>query len=177
MPKIILFNGPPRSGKDTCTKMALEYLGHRAVHYRFASPLKKAIHALFGMPYIGDEHFDSRKNTPSPLFLGLTPGEAYIWLSENAVKPKFGSDFFAKVAVTAITNMMADHEVVVISDCGFKEEVQALLDAFGADNILLVHLYRAGTSFEGDSRSYVGEGLEIINEADIHNNGSLESLH
>ena len=154
MPKIVLFNGPPRSGKDTATRFAMEYFGKRAVHYRFAGPLKDAVHGLFGLPGIMQEHFDSVKDIPQELFFGMSPREAYIWLSENAVKPKFGKTFFANVAVNNLSRITND-STVIISDCGFFEEVDALIKAFGKDNVAIVYLKRTGTSFDGDSRNYV----------------------
>ncbi len=158
MRKIILFNGPPRSGKDTATDFAMKHLGKRGIHYRFAAPLKDATHSLFGLK-VPREYFDECKNTPSPLFLGLSPRQAYIWMSEEAVKPKFGKDFFAKVAVHSIAQRIIESKktdgVVVISDCGFAEEVAALIEAFGQENVALVHIKRPGTDFTNDSRSYI----------------------
>jgi len=174
MPKIILFNGPPRSGKDTATGMALEYLGKRAVHYRFAAPLKDAIHGLFGMGGVKHEHFDMVKNDPSDIFFGMTPRNAYIWLSEEVAKPKFGSDFFARVAVNAIRNLSEDR-TIVISDCGFNEEVEALRKEFGSENILVIYLEREGTDFSKDSRSYISAPL--CKTCSIVNNGSYSQLN
>lgn len=174
MPKIVLFNGPPRSGKDTCTKMALEYLGRRAVHYRFAAPLKDAIHGLFGIGGIIIEHFDAVKDEPQESLFGLTPRNAYIWLSEDVVKPKFGKDFFAQVAVNAIKRI-TDERIVVISDCGFADEVDSLVKAFGLQNVALVFLKRNGTDFANDSRSYIDD--VICKQFSIENNGTFSELH
>lgn len=154
MPKIILFNGPPRSGKDTATRFALDYFGKRAVHLRFAAPLKDAVHGLFGMPGIMVEHFDEVKEIPQELFFGMSPREAYIWFSENAVKPKFGKTFFAKVMVNRIRTISYPN-TIIISDCGFFEEVDELIKAFGKENIAIIYLKRDGTNFKGDSRNYV----------------------
>lgn len=153
MPKIVLFNGPPRSGKDTAAKMAMQYLNGNGVFYRFAGPLKDAAHALFGMSGIDQEHFDQVKDVPCASFFGMTPREAYIWLSEKAVKPHFGNDFFTRVAINVIKQF--DDRIIVISDCGFAEEVAGLIKEFGSDNVAIVYLKRQGTSFANDSRSYV----------------------
>ena len=172
--KIILFNGPPRSGKDTATDFAMKHLGKRGVHYRFAAPLKDATHALFGLK-VSREHFDQCKNVPSELFLGMSPREAYIWMSEGAVKPKFGKDFFAKIAVHIISERIVSSGksdgVVVVSDCGFAEEVDAIVDTFGAENVAVVHIKRPGTDFANDSRSYITN--VDCQKYLIHNNGGL----
>lgn len=170
MTKIILFNGPPRSGKDAATKFALDYFGKRGVHLRFAAPLKDAVHGLFGMPGIMIEHFDGIKDQSSSLFFGMSPREAYIWLSESAVKPRFGNDFFAKVMVNRIRTITYPG-TVIISDCGFREEVDELIKAFGKENVAIIYLKRKGTSFEGDSRDYVTH-VECEQYA-VTNDGSL----
>lgn len=172
MKKIILFNGPPRSGKDTATGFALEYLGCRGVQYRFAAPLKDAIHGLFGMPSILLEHFDAVKDEPNEKLFGMTPRNAYIWLSEEVVKPKFGKDFFTRVAINAIKSM--GDNIIVISDCGFAEEAEGLIKEFGAENIIIVRLHRRGTSFANDSRNYISH--PECKEYAILNNGSFEHL-
>lgn len=175
MTKIILFNGPPRSGKDTATDFAKKHLGADGIRYRFAAPLKDATHALFGFK-VTREHFDDCKDVANPSFMGMSPREAYIWISEEVAKPKFGKDFFAKVAVNAIKKR-ADEKaepVVIISDCGFIEEVNAIIDGFGVDNVALVHLKRPNTDFTSDSRSYIN-GVECKKYL-IHNNSGLADL-
>lgn len=172
MPKIILFNGPPRSGKDTATKFALEHLGSRAVHYRFAEPLKDAVHSLFGMSGIMIEHFDAVKNVPTDAFFGMSPREAYIWLSEEVAKPKFGKDFFTKIAIKEIEKY--DDHIIVISDCGFNEEVEGLRLKFGSENIRIVYLERQGATYQNDSRTYIS--APYCQTSSIVNNGSFEEL-
>lgn len=176
MTKIILFNGPPRSGKDTATDFAMKHLGKRGIHYRFAAPLKDATHALFGLK-VSREHFDQCKNVPSVLFQGMSPREAYIWMSEEVVKPKFGRDFFAKVAVHSIAERIIESKktdgIVVISDCGFAEEVELLIEVFGQENVTVVHLKREGTDFTNDSRNYIFADCKTYK---IDNNGSLSDL-
>lgn len=172
--KIILFNGPPRSGKDTCAQFVMEVLP-KAYFYRFASPLKDAVHGLFGMPGILEEHFDAVKGVPSEKFFGMTPREAYIWMSEECAKPKFGKDFFSRVAINHIRSNAKDDEVVVVSDCGFQTEVDKLIEEFGAENVFLVWLLREGTSYQNDSRGYV-DHPDDTRSYTINNNGSLSDL-
>lgn len=176
--KIVLFNGPPRSGKDTATQLALHYLGERGFFCRFAGPLKDAVHALFGLSRIQQEHFDSIKDKASPQFFGMSPREAYIWMSELLVKPKFGNDFFANVAVNTIKSLQCQTEnnrVVVISDLGFNEEADTLVKAFGWDNVAIIHMKREGTSFNNDSRSYVFNNQ--CKHYEIKNDGTVEQLN
>lgn len=176
--KIVLFNGPPRCGKDTATDIAISILGHtKAGRYRFAAPLKDAVHALFGMAGIMVEYFDGAKEAPQDSLFGMTPRDAYIWLSEEVAKPKFGSDFFARISVTSINRVFGkgpygEYASVVVSDCGFQSEIDTLSNAFGAENIILVRLHRVGRSFAGDSRSYI----EHSNSIDLENDGTMGEL-
>lgn len=177
--KLVLFNGPPRSGKDTSTLMAMNFLqehkcyGHGAYAYRFAEPLKDAVHALFGMAGIETEHFNDRKSTKTDEFLGMTPREAYIWMSEICAKPKFGKDFFAKVAVNHLKQF--NDMTVVISDCGFQAEVDVLIDEFGVENVWLVHVHRMGCDFKNDSRGFI-KHPDLQHMLFLRNDGTLEHL-
>lgn len=171
--KVILFNGPPRSGKDTASDFAMDILGNRGAKHRFAAPLKNAVHAMFGFADVKEEHFNSVKDVPQDTFHGMTPRQAYIWMSEEVVKPKFGHDFWANVAVTSLKQLR--RPVVVISDCGFVEEANVLTKAFGKKNVAIVHLKRLGTSFANDSRSYIElAGCPLY---EIINDGSVSDLY
>lgn len=176
--KVVLFNGPPRCGKDTATDLSISILGHtKAGRYRFAEPLKDAVHSLFGMSNVLLEHFDSVKGDPQESLFGMTPRDAYIWMSEEVVKPKFGTDFFARIAVRRINHVFGkgpygDFTAVVISDCGFQSEIDLLSKEFGAENVLLVRLHRVGRTFAGDSRSYI----EHSNSIDLENDGTMGEL-
>lgn len=179
--KVIIFNGPPRSGKDTSASIAMRYLtfhGENAFFYRFAFPLKQATHALFGIkvPLDNSEHFDDCKDKPNEAFLGGTPRQAYIDMSEKMVKPFYGKDFFGRVAIKAIEKMtkLKSNCFVVTPDGGFDIEVTCLAKEYGPQNILVIHLYREGTSFAIDSRSYVR--IPGVRFAEIKNNDTLSDL-
>lgn len=172
MTKIILFNGAPRSGKDTAATIASEILNNELFVHKFAAPLKKAVHEMFGFTGVPTDYFEDVKDMPNGALYNMTPRQAYIWLSEEIIKPKFGKQFFGHSAVNAIRTQ--SQEIVVMSDCGFNEEVAPLVDAFGAENVAVVHIFRAGTSFKDDSRNYIdktgGKFYTIIN------NGTLSEL-
>lgn len=177
--KLILFNGPPRSGKDTSTAIMLKGLGLKAFHYRFASPLKNAVHALFGLAGIPEEAFTNNKDERLDAFCDMTPRQAYIWMSEEVAKPKFGKNFFAKVAVTEIKaklSVMKDpHLTAVISDCGFQQEVDVLIAEFGKENVHIIHIHRMGCDYKNDSRGYI-KHPDLTNMHFLRNDGTLEHL-
>jgi len=179
--KVIIFNGPPRSGKDTSAAISMRFLesiGKDSFFYRFAFPLKQATHALFGIktPLDNSEYFDNCKDLPNEAFLGGTPRQAYINMSEKMVKPFYGKYFFGRVAIKSIEKMKqgVSDPVIVTPDGGFDIEVDCLAKAYGSENILVVHLYRDGTSFANDSRSYVK--IPGVPFAMLKNNGTLSDL-
>jgi len=172
-PKIFLFNGPPGSGKDTAAAMMGKTLTAHQVDYSvysFAAPLKRATHALFGVN-APEKAFEGTKDSPTDEFLGLSPREAYIKLSEEAVKPVWGNDFFANVAVSVIGRMKCH---VVITDCGFQNELDVLADKLSTHRVILLKMFRNGHDYVRDSRSYVE--MDPASTYHVHNNGSLTDL-
>ena len=191
---IILFNGPPGSGKDEAANI-LEL--HQFEHLSFKEELFKATFTEF---CVSEEWFmsgyDDRtiKERPEKELRGKSRRDAMIHTSENVIKPNYGKSFFGnKVASRVIPGRN-----YVISDCGFLEEVQPLIDKVGSENVLVVQMAREDCSFENDSRRYingdmreeytVGKKSKILEKYILesklecpiyrfHNNGSLEEFH
>ena len=143
---VVLFNGPPRSGKDTCAKMLAERFD--AQHLKFANALKNAVHAALELGDIPVDYFEDWKDQLS--LNGRTPREVYIAFSEDFIKPLFGRDYFGKRLADAIA--ASPHEKFVISDGGFEEEVEAIRQV--AD-LKIVRIERPFTSFDKDSRNFL----------------------
>jgi hypothetical protein len=170
---IVLFNGPPRVGKDTAGHALLRHFPDAEV-IKMAAPLKAATHALYCV-HVGIDHYEANKDEPRPEFFGLSARRAYIGLSEGVVKPAYGEDFFGCVAANRIQHMQqAGVPLVGVTDSGFAEEAMPLLARFGAENILLMRLHREGCSFVGDSRSYLGLPVTTI---DVWNKGTVPEFH
>ena len=161
--KILLLNGPPRSGKDTIGEIVKQLYPYQStILEKFAKSVKEGTHGMLGIfkeESVEEANaFESWKDEPRPEFFGLTPRQAYIWYSEEVMKPKFGNDIFGRLTTERITRRHAerrDIKRVVITDSGFPEEALCIRDRFGAHNVVLVHLYREGCSFENDSRNYI----------------------
>lgn len=172
MPKIILVNGPPRSGKDSLAAIFGEL--RQAKPIKFADPLRKAVPAMFGMaPDVYHDLIENHKETPTDLLMGMSPREAQIWLSEEVMKPRFGKYVFGLVAANAI--QAAPYiDTWCFSDSGFTEEAEVIVEAFGAKNVALIKLEREGCTFAGDSRSYIS--LPGVTELTVPNNNSLAVL-
>jgi hypothetical protein len=162
--KILFLNGPPRSGKDTVGAAVCSLLPHAEVA-KFAGELKDAVHAAFGMPNVPTDHFEARKDVPCEEFLGKTPREVYIAFSERFMKPLYGEGVFGRLLVKTLRSMeAAGVPLVAVTDSGFRAEAEEVLSVF--PEALLVRLHRQGTSFMGDSRSYIQLGIEAV---DMHN--------
>ncbi|QGT52236.1 hypothetical protein [Vibrio phage MZH0603] len=171
--KVVIFNGPPRSGKDLATSFCCEYFNGK--HATLKESLIKLTADFLGIT-VEDflNHYDAKCDDKTyeesacvwvkdlPMYkVGetyLSKREALIHVSENVMKPSFGDDVFGK--------MVADNlpeGLVFFSDGGFPEEVQPLADKVGIENILIVHIKRDNYTFEGDSRDYVNiEGVKTV---------------
>lgn len=156
MIKFIVLNGPPRSGKDTIAAQLTQKLHGPTMHYKFAGTMKLALGEWLGLGLEDTFKFFEHtilKNEVSDRFMGMSPRQMLISFSEEWVKPKFGKDAFGKLMAARCANLAGF--TIVISDCGFADELKPLLTAFGEENIALVRLHRQGCDFVGDSRSYI----------------------
>jgi len=170
--KIILLNGPPRSGKDAAAEMLLSAIPD-SVHVKFAEPLRRALPELFGLSK--DAWLDlylNHKDEPAEELLGFSVRNRMIWLSEEVMKPVYGKDIFGHIAVNQIRALGPN--TVVISDCGFPAEVVPLCEWFGEKSLLVIRLTRPGATFAGDSRNYVD--MDNVESLTVPNDGSLIDL-
>ena len=176
--KIILLNGPPRSGKDATGKL-LESMMDKACVLKFAEPVKMSAHAVMRMlkgsgtvPL--SEAFDTCKDEPSPYFFGLSPREVYIAISENLCKPLFGEAVFGELMATQIREKQEEgFDNFIITDSGFQKEAEVLEHHFG-EQVYLVNLHRDGATFTNDSRGRIE--LPDCLTYQIRNNGTHSDL-
>lgn len=174
--KIILFNGPPASGKDAITNFLCEKYGW--THLQFKEQLFRIVKTLY---CVSDEVWDflyqrENKEIPTPLLNGLSPRQAMIMVSENIVKVHFNKQYFGMAAARrAMEIWKKDAEAIIISDNGFREEVEPLVEIVGRDNILIVRIHREGHDFSNDSRNYVY--IDGVSDIDVYNNGTLEEFY
>lgn len=175
----ILFNGPPRSGKDTAAKFAYDYI--KANHLnrlfplweKFSFPNKRAFAGMMGA--VCDswgvvEPYEQIKDEPIQA-LGFSYRQWQIDYSEKFMKPVYGQDIFGRLLLDRLAFYNMNLFVPIVSDCGFQVECDVLRD----HNVLLFTLYREECSFEGDSREYV-EPAPGWRYHDLVNEGSLDDL-
>lgn len=155
MHKFVFINGPRQSGKDTAVKFLVNEFGCRT--YKMAWPMKKAAPYLLGISQDDcDVYFEdpAAKLRPHKAFFGMTPVQWLIWMSEEVMKPKFGSFYFGQIACRELSEP-TQAPFTAFSDSGFREEALPIAETYGPKNCLVIQLYRPGKTFDGDSRSYI----------------------
>jgi hypothetical protein len=167
--KITLFNGPPRSGKDTAALKLVKYL--ESGFERFSMPLKASFAAISSSHIDKFGNVDPYEKTKEEIipWLGVSYRQYQIDMSEKFFKPLYGEFIFGKLLAERLSSMRM-YDRIVIPDSGFAHEVKPLIDKFGEENIKLVRVHRPGFDFTGDSRSYIS-GV-VPDEIDIQNDGT-----
>ena len=166
MNKVIIFNGPPSSGKDLFASILYKYMVTNEAHHNFANRLtfKKTLIDLTQKYYqISSYEWSERYNEAGLKEIGwdklggLSQREALIDMSENKIKPMLGNDFLGKALAFDVRKSGPAYynTYYLVSDGGFKEELQPIIDKVGEDNVIVLRLHRDGYDFSGDSRGYI----------------------
>lgn len=168
--RIVIFNGPPRSGKDSAAYMlaqTLSMVNRPCVMMKFSQALKDAASEILANSMTAKEHdtigdFEDVKDAHKFKTLGITYRQLQIDISEKFMKPLYGEDVFGKIAEAQIrfhlveTDRTVDDDITFIfSDGGFDVELEHLCKAFGKENVLVVKMIRDGCTFDNDSRGYL----------------------
>ena len=175
MTKIILLNGPPRSGKDIAATFIRKDLGaDKCTNFPTKQPLWDIFQAMFAFTEMQLHNMvnTQQKDIQQDMLNGFTPREVLIELSEQFIKPRFGNGFFGEILARRISNSPCMYATV--SDTGFTEEVRELTRKFSRSDIFCIQLERDGCSFDADSRHYIDCDSIGIMSAHIKNNLDLD---
>lgn len=177
----LLFNGPPRVGKDTASLAAWDLISdanhgleYSPIWEKFSFPNKRAFAGQLGTrcdEWGNVDPYESKKGEVVPE-LGVSYRQWQIDYSEKFMKPLYGSDIFGRLLLSRCEGTPdLFTPIFIVSDCGFQVEVDALRD----HNVCLVRLNRKGCDFSGDSREYV-EPLAGWSYYVIDNNGPIDQF-
>lgn len=170
--KLILFNGPPRCGKDTAAAHVWQKYPN-SLHFKLSQPLKDGVKAFFNLSDDDVKVAEANKDEPLDMFFGYTYRQVQISLSEDWGKPKFGQRIFGALAARQLAR--SPSTMFLCSDSGFDYEATPLIAAIGAPNTLLIRIMRPGCTFANDSRSYIT--LPEVRMVILHNNGHKRDLY
>lgn len=149
MKNILCLSAPPGAGKDTAANFIVGTL-HNIEHVKYARILKERTHALYGLTDATFDRYEGvAKDNPLPDFLGITPRQAYINVSEMLMKPVHGKTVWSDMLINQIRQSQFEH--FVISDVGFQtewDELQKQLDF----RCGIIHIDRHGCNYSNDSR-------------------------
>lgn len=169
---VVFLNGPPSCGKDTIGKYLAENLdGKFSTDIKeFKEPLYQHTAELFNVDLTWFKLVATNRVTkerPLRKLKGFSPRKTLIFTSEEVYKKIHGKDYFGK----CVADSLKSHAVTFITDSGFIEEAEAVVNKVGAKNCLLVNLERYGTSFDNDSRSYINMDHLGVKRIVVQNNG------
>lgn len=198
MSKIILLNGPKACGKNVAVDRIKDLSSKEVIDRRCKDHLFTLTAAFFKMTMEEfNEHYECRETKEEPksefsvtpkAFNKLAPiisqptmpefsrsmmlsvREALIYVSEVICKPTFGRNYFGVVRAEAID--VDSNEWSIDDSCGFDDEIAPTTIRLGMDNVMLIRIYGRG-SFEGDSRSYINNGV-VDNTVDVYNTDTEE---
>lgn len=178
--KILLLNGPPGAGKDTIATIMKKAAASNVKCEKFAQPMKTALPLIYGIPVTDwQERLDLMpyKDEPAPELFGKTPREVQIALSETLLKPLHDKFIFGKLLLNRIKNLpQPAPSLIVVSDSGFREEAEIIVNEFGAKNVFLWRIHRQGCDFKKDSRDFITLKDLGVAQFEVDNNESIELL-
>ena len=192
---IVIFNGPPGSGKDEAASLFKEQFGFDNLSFKYQLFKQTMKHFEVNEEWFM-EGYNNReiKEKQEHALNGMSRREAMIHVSEDIIKPKEGKDYFGRMVAEEIE----EDKNYAIADGGFVEELIPLIEKVGAENIVLVQLTRFGHDYSSDSRRYFNgklfkeytiNGITSIDKQyvlpeelniktyRVHNNGSIRNFH
>ena len=164
---VVFLNGPPGCGKDLVASHLVQYLAFERM--KFAATIKRMAAAMLA---ISDETVERLKDTEFAILskeTKITDGafgterfeygekdtlrRLLIRISEEFLKPTYGTSIFGRIAVKEL--LRSSYPLIVFTDSGFVEEADTVIRTVGQRNTVLIRLHREGCDFTNDSRGYL----------------------
>lgn len=179
--QLFLLNGPPDSGKDSLANFVVKNdrtFGKMAA----AFPIKEAMRAFFGLSDSEYNQLETNKvlkNQPLDRLGNKSWRQVNIDFAEKFIKKQYGPKIFGKRLVARINQVRGPKQGynIMISDCGFTEEVEPLVAEFGAKNVHVIKLARKDCDYSKDSRGYIDCKKLGIGEYFLVNHGKESDYH
>lgn len=169
-PLVVLFNGPPRSGKDSACEIIMKHFPE--VHYAyFKEVLYRETAKILGLDFNFwakvCQNGDLKDSPMLTVSTGeteslMTPRDILIYLAEKVLKPKYGKAFIAQGTAETIAKLIKsqreqsnEEAVIVVPDLGFDYEIDTVREMLPNAHVISVAIHRPEFTFEGDSRNYV----------------------
>lgn len=163
---IIGLTGRARAGKDTVAGILRD---RGFVHLSFAAPMRSFICSLLGVDLAT---LDRIKERPHELLGGKTPRFAMQTLGTEWGRETIAQELWVSCCIAAARRALADGNSVVISDCRFENEAEAIRAAGGC----VWHITRPGAPIaESAHKSEAGVAL-VSGDCAIENDGSIDEL-
>ena len=170
-PLVIMFNAPPRAGKDTACEILMRKFPESVKYEYFKEYLYKESAKVLGLDFnfwaSVCQNGDLKDKPMLRLQTGeaegsVTPRDILINVAENILKPKHGKDCIANATAHKIAKTIQQFKaekgynpIIVVPDLGFPYEADAVRTIIPSAEAAVVHIKREGYTFEGDSRNYV----------------------
>lgn len=136
--KCIIFCGLKMSGKDTCCNYLVQEDPNKYFHTAFANAVKDECSKVYGVERsLFDDTFLKEKIIQE---IGLSPRDMCLIIGKQG--RDLYLDFWIDKTIKEIKENSLHKQIILISDCRFPNEMQALKNYFGSDNVLTVWVSR-----------------------------------
>ena len=148
MAKLIILNGPKRSGKDTAAQAIQDYFGgpDQIEHVKLSQPLKDIVSQVTGTDFS-----DDYKDSPDHGFRSKSYRKLQIEVY-NRLSEVFGPDWLGLCLLNHLED--TDAQCVVCSDGGRDDDIKAL-EHLGPSDLLIIQIIRPEHDFTNDIRHYI----------------------
>jgi len=141
MNHLIGLTGPRNSGKSTVAKYLCMQYGF--VEVSVAGPLKDVCSVLFGWPLTrlnSNDVADKIWKETVDLRFGFSPRFALQKIGTDLFRNGFDEEFWCKIAIARITDLLNEGKKVVVSDVRFDNEARAIR-ALNGSIVAMSHIF------------------------------------